>query len=188
MKRLICITGSSRGIGKAIALEFNKSHLKETHFILLARDQDKLNQVRDQIINESSGLNSATLIVVDFSLQNEIKDYYDLLKTSLPENEKFDELIFIYNHGSLEFGSVTLAAQENLRSKFEINLFSIWLLCSAVQLLLPISVIPRQFHINISSGYAVEAHANWSGQCCSRSARDMLFKCLSLENSNLKVN
>ena len=76
---------------------------------------------------------------------------------------------------------------KTLRTKFEINLFSIWTLCSAVQLLLPTSLIKKQAHVNISSGYAMEPTANWSGQCCSRIARDMLFKCFALENPDLKV-
>lgn len=186
MKRLICVTGSSRGIGRSIALEFNKFYSKDTHFILFARDLNKLTEVKNQINEESNSLNKATTVEIDFSIQHEVADFYKLLKTNIPEIH-FDELIFVYNHGSLEYGSVSLAAQETLRTKFEINLFSIWTLCSAVQLLLPTSLIKKQAHVNISSGYAMEHTANWSGQCCSRIARDMLFKCFALENPDLKV-
>ncbi len=158
------------------------------HIVLLARDVIKLNDVKNQIETESSGHNRAFPVEIDFSVGKQVDDYFKLLKENLPDKQKYDELIFVYNHGSLEFGSVSLAAQEALRTKFEINLFSVWSLCSAVSLFLPTSLIPKQIHVNISSGYSIEAHANWSGQCCSRVARDMLFKCFALENTDIKVD
>ena len=187
MKRLIYVTGSSRGIGKSIALELNKFYPEQVDFILLARDTTKLTDVRNQIANESFGKNRAFTVEIDFSVAMQVADYLQILKENMPDDQKYDELIFVYNHGSLEFGSVSLAAQESLRTKFEINLFSVWSLCSAVSLLLPTSLIPKQIHVNISSGYSNDAHANWSGQCCSRVARDMLFKCFALENKDIKV-
>lgn len=188
MKRLVCVTGSSRGIGKSIALELNKFYTEQIDFILLARDATKLTEVKQQIVNESSGQNRAFTIEIDFSVASQVDDYVRVLKEIIPGDRTYDELIFVYNHGSLEFGSVSQAAQEALRTKFEINLFSVWNLCSAVSLLLPSSLIPKQIHVNISSGYAMDAHADWSGQCCSRVARDMLFKCFASENADIKVS
>lgn len=162
MKRLILVTGSSRGIGAAIALEFNRLYQEDTCFVLIARDQTKLNEVKEKI--NSEGKNEAIVIKADFSVANNVEAYYKLLKDSLPNDEglkSFDELICVYNHGTLEFGNVSLAAQELLRKKFEINLFSVWSLLGAVSLLIPEAVIGRQFHVNITSGYAEKPTANW---------------------------
>lgn len=170
MKRLIIVTGSSRGIGKAIATEFNQFYERDTTFLLLARDEVKLTQVQNQIFEDSGLKNQAILAKVDFSKTNQVSDYFTILKnafSSIVLNE-FEELTVVYNHGTLEFGSVSLIAQEPLREKFETNLFSIWSLLSAINLLIPTTVIPRQFHVNISSGYANEAVAKWSGHCCGK--------------------
>lgn len=189
MKRLVICTGSSRGIGKSIVTEFNKTFSLETTFVLLARDLEKLNQVKDQILNESNSANSVILIQVDFSQPNQVIDYFNLLKNHIDENKliDFEELYVVYNHGTLEYGNVSLVAQERLREKFETNLLSIWSLLGAINLYIPTTVISRQFHVNISSGYANKPVALWSGHCCCRVARDMLFKCLALEQSELRV-
>ncbi|CAF0767219.1 unnamed protein product [Brachionus calyciflorus] len=189
MKRLVIITGSSRGIGKSIALEINRIYNKECVFLLMARDIENLNSVQSQIVLESESKNHVHLVQIDFSAQYQVSDYYSLLKNSFSNLvlESFHELIVFYNHGTLEFGSVSLVAQENLRTKFETNLFSIWSLLSAINLFIPTSLIPKQIHVNISSGYANESVANWSGHCCARAARDMLFKCFALEQPTLKI-
>ncbi|RNA38545.1 sepiapterin reductase [Brachionus plicatilis] len=189
MKRLIIVTGSSRGIGRSIALEINRAFNSDSSFLLLARDLESLESVKGQMVIDSKAKNQIHLVQIDFSAQYEMSDYFSILKNTLTSSqvEKFNEVIAIYNHGTLEFGSVSLIAQENLRQKFETNLFSIWSLLSALNLFIPYSLVPKQTHVNISSGYANEPVANWSGHCCARSARDMLFKCFALEQPGFKI-
>lgn len=171
MKRLIIITGASRGIGRAIATELNRFHNSDSHFLLLARDVEKLTQVRDQIERESSSRNTVKTVSVDFSTENSVERYFEILKDALGDIGdnlgEFDELIIVYNHGTLVFGNVSFVAQE-LREDFEVNLFSIWTFLAAINLLLPLNVVSKQVHVNISSGYATEASANWSGHCCGK--------------------
>lgn len=154
MRRLIIVTGASRGIGKSIAIELNRFYNSNCHFLLLARDVAKLNEVRDQVERDSSFRNTAKILSVDFSIQNQVSTYYELLKDALKDVDldKFDHLLVIYNHGTLVFGQVSFVAQENLRENFENNLFSIWSMLAALNLLLPVNVIDKQFHVNISSG------------------------------------
>lgn len=190
MKRLIIVTGSSRGIGAAIATEFNMLYQNDTHLVLIARDLSKLNEVEEKLVASSGGNNKATTIRTDFSVLTNVEAYYKLFKDNLPSEENlknFDELICVYNHGTLEFGNISLIAQESLRRKFEINLFSVWSMLGAINLLIPSEVIEKQFHVNITSGYAQKAVANWSGMCCARASRDMLFNCFALENPSFRI-
>jgi NAD(P)-dependent dehydrogenase (short-subunit alcohol dehydrogenase family) len=199
IKRLVIITGSSRGIGRSIATEFSRVFKNNTHFILIARDLVNLGQVKNDIIkisNETtykldeddisneeddeeiidivnkSSTNHVSLIKCDFGSPHSVDDYFQLLKNVLPElyndtqdDLKYNELYIVYNHGSLEFGSISLVGQNNLNKKYEINLFSVWNLLSAVNLLLPVSLIPVQYHVNTSSNFALKPVSNWSCQC-----------------------
>ncbi len=167
-KRLIIVTGSSRSIGRSIILALNQTYPTSVHFILIARDSVKLNQVKAKLIADSNNQNTASIIQVDFGETTQLADYFRLIKESLDgfSLTEFNELICVYNHGTLEYGSVSLVAQESLRNKFEINLFSVWNLLGAIDLLMPASVISKQFHVNITSGYAKEPAPFWSAMCC----------------------
>jgi short-subunit dehydrogenase len=166
---LIIVTGSSRGIGEAIATEFGQHFKNDAHILLMARDITKLNQVKKKILSSlPNSNNKVSVLNMDFSADYKVNDYFKLIKEILDDDylANFDELYVIYNHGTLEFGSVSLVAQSNmLQEKFEVNLFSIWNLLAAVNLLIPTTVISKQFHVNISSGYSNEPTANWSAHC-----------------------
>lgn len=102
-------------------------------------------------------------IHVDFAESLKIEDYIDLLNKNLPaekELSQFQKLVCVYNHGTLEHGCIVDAAHD-LQRKFEINVFSIWKLLASINVVLPVSVISKQFHVNISSDYAIEAQKNW---------------------------
>lgn len=165
MKRLILVTGSSRGIGEAVVHEFNHLYKTDTHFVLLARDANKLDKVMNKLVNDSCGQNSASIIQIDFSVVTQLDEYFKLLKEHFAGKQiqltDFDELTCVYNHGTMEFGNVVLKVQEPLRSRFEINLFSVWNLLAAIGLLIPTTVVAKQFHVNMNSGYATRPKALW---------------------------
>ena len=124
-----------------------------------------------------SGLNHFKCVELDFSDPHETSEYQEILRSNLPSSEElancYSQLICVYNHGSLEFGNIQEMAR-GLVKKFETNLFSVWSLLAAVNLIMPVGLISEQFHVNISSGYAVRAEPYWAGHCCS--------KCLCSEN------
>lgn len=172
MKHLVIVTGSSRGIGEAIATEFSHHFNNDAHILLMARDITKLNQVKQKILATlPNSNNKVSILNMDFSADYKVNDYFKLIREIFNDDyvAQFEDLYVIYNHGTLEFGSVSLVAQSNmLQEKFEINLFSIWNLLAAINLLIPTSVISKQFHVNISSGYSNEPTANWSAHCSGK--------------------
>jgi short-subunit dehydrogenase len=175
MKRLIIVTGSSRGIGKAIVIEFAKVFKENAHFLLIARDENNLNAARDCIL-ELSSTNQISLLQIDFSIHLTLEDYFNRIRNTIAEStlQSFQELYVVYNHGSLEHGSVDLVAR-NIHEKFEINLFSTWSLLAALKLLIPTNIISTQFHVNISSKFADNPKANWSAHCASKQYILMIY-------------
>jgi len=150
VRRLIIITGASRGIGLSAAIEFNKRFPQNSHFVLLARDLAKLNEAKEKLLKDGS--NSIEIVQIDFSNDSlKLDDCIDILNGAIDSNANFGELYVIYNHGTLENGSVFEVVDEKLKGKFEANFFSVWNLLAAVGKLLPEKRIPKQFHVNINS-------------------------------------
>jgi NADP-dependent 3-hydroxy acid dehydrogenase YdfG len=171
MLRLVIITGASRGIGAAAALEFNEAFDANTKLILMARDFLKLTELKTQIdiMNaDRMSNNTVNVLQIDFSNFNlQVKDYVDSLLSVLDANIAYDELYVLYNHGTLEHSSIIENAENNeLHRKFETNFFSIWNVLSASQILM--SDVSKQTHVNINSSYAINAAASWSVQCCCK--------------------
>jgi len=186
VRRLVIITGASRGIGLSAAKEFNKQFRQNSHFVLLARDLAKLNEAKEKLLKDGS--NSVAIAQIDFSNESlKLDDYINILSGAIDSIVDFEELYVIYNHGTLENGSVFDVVDAKLKGKFETNFFSVWNLLAAVGKLLPETKIPKQFHVNINSSYAMKPVADWSVQCCSRTSRLMLFRCLAHEKPNLRV-
>jgi short-subunit dehydrogenase len=121
MKHLIIVTGASRGIGEAVTLAFGQQFKREVHFLLIARDITKLNQVKAKLLSQSDQTqsqqtnNKVTVLNMDFSAEYRVTDYFKLIKEEFNEQylTQFEDLYVVYNHGTLEFGSVSLVAQSN---------------------------------------------------------------------------
>jgi short-subunit dehydrogenase len=171
INRLVIITGASRGIGAAAAIGFNRRYESNTEFILLARDLNLLIETKNKML-ASNNINESLIKLVrfDFSKKNlEINDYKNSLLKALDENIKsYDELIIIYNHGTLDYGLIKNANNEILQDKFQTNFFSVWLLLNAVESLFPEDLVSKQFHINLDSAFSKDPSTNWSIQCCGK--------------------
>lgn len=190
MKRIILVTGAAKGIGHAITLAFNELYNSDTLFLIIDRNGDILDETKLKLLNESNSRNQVECIDIDFGDDLLVENYNEILASNLPDAEElksYEEIICVYNHGTLEVGTIVDMAQNDLRHKFQVNVFSIWSLLAAIQLTIPVTVIPKQTHVNMASGYGLEPAANWSGHCCTRASREMLFKCLALENPELRV-
>ena len=169
-KKLIIVTGASRGIGRSIALEFGRFYSDDViEFILLARDSVKLNEVKKEI--EETSNHKATPLVLDFGIVQETDDYVSKFKSvfDFEDLAGYSQFIVVYNHATLEHGSVIRMAQDSLiQKKFEINFFSVWSMVGAISRLVPFGKLHRQTHVNIDSAFSGRAQEDWSVQCCSK--------------------
>jgi NAD(P)-dependent dehydrogenase (short-subunit alcohol dehydrogenase family) len=181
MQRLVIITGASRGIGAQIALDLNKRFGENTRYLLIARDQPKLEEVKAQMSKENSNLvhsstkNKFVVLAMDFSSHFTTKEMFELIKSSLTNNgeqqlDKLDELYVFYNHGTLSLAPVEEIADQ-MDEQFRTNVTSVWILMAAIREMFPISMVPVQFHINISSLLATKLIESFSAYSASRFSR-----------------
>lgn len=111
MKALV--TGASSGIGRDIAKELAKRNID---LILVARDLDKLNEVKEQIQNVS-----VKVIQKDLIFEQNCKDLYEQVK-----EEKID--ILINNAGFGVFGEFTESSLDKELNMIKTNLVAMHVL------------------------------------------------------------
>ncbi len=170
--RSIIVTGASRGLGRAIALELARQGCQVT---LNARSQDLLAQVQAEI--EALG-GQATFLAGDIS-QPDVAER--LVAAAVLAFGRLDGII--NNAAVLEplariADSDPMAWQRNL----EINVMGPYLLTQAA---LPYLRRTQGRVINISSGAAVRPTAGWSAYCSSKAALNMFTAVLAEEEPNL---
>ncbi len=98
------VTGASRGIGRAIALDLGRTH----HVVLVGRDRESLESTRDE-------LSEASVLVLD------VADEGSVDAADLPE--KVDVLV----HSAGVSGGTTIDEEDRAhwRSTFEVNVFGV---------------------------------------------------------------
>ncbi len=89
-KTVVVITGASSGLGRDLSITMSKN--KDHHIILVARNKEKLSEVKD-IIVENGG--HASFYTADISNEEEIKDLADYLK------EAFGKVNILINNAGL---------------------------------------------------------------------------------------
>ena len=107
------VTGASSGIGRDIAKELAKRNID---LILVARDLDKLNEVKEQIQNVS-----VKVIQKDLIFEQNCKDLYEQVK-----EEKID--ILINNAGFGVFGEFTESSLDKELNMIKTNLVAMHVL------------------------------------------------------------
>ena len=107
------VTGASSGIGKDIAIELAK---RNYDLVLVSRDIDKLNKVKEQINNVQ-----VEVISKDLSIEQNCIDLYEQLK-----NEKID--ILVNNAGFGLFGEFSEAPLEKELSMIKTNIIAMHIL------------------------------------------------------------
>ena len=139
-----------KGIGARLAVDLNERYSSETLFILIARDEAKL----ESVIKEDSfkPTNRYCTLKIDFSNDDDYKkEIENILKK---EDLKYmSELFVFYNHGTLNLLKIEDAAKISTQF-YQINVISVWKLLAAILALFPINENLKQYHINTSSKMA----------------------------------
>jgi 3-oxoacyl-[acyl-carrier protein] reductase len=168
MKRTIIITGSSKGIGKAIALELAKQNV---NLVLVARDQNKLLELKENI--EALGSN-CICVPVDLTLEGSIKTVIDKTLDSFGGID-----VLINNAGLGTPGSILDTTEEQWKKLMTLN--------AKVPFFLSKEAIPhlskssRGIIINISSVVGRKGYVNQAAYTSSKHALAGFTKVLSQE-------
>jgi NAD(P)-dependent dehydrogenase (short-subunit alcohol dehydrogenase family) len=178
-RRIILVTGASRGIGRAAALELAKAG---NHVIATARSEKALTKLDDEI--QAVAERPATLIPLDLRDMNAI----DRLASALLERfGRLDGLLG--NAGVLG----TLGPLENIspaafQETLDVNFTSNWRLIRAVHPLLRMSDAGRALFV--TSGIVPRPRAFWGVYGATKAALETMIACYAdeVEKTPIRVN
>jgi NAD(P)-dependent dehydrogenase (short-subunit alcohol dehydrogenase family) len=176
--RIALVTGASRGIGRAAAIELARSG---AHVICVARTVGGLEETDDEI---RKGGGAATLVPLD------LKDFDAIDRLGATIFERWGRLdAFLGNAGTL--GMLTPLSQ--LKAKvwqeaIDINVTANWRLIRSIDPLLQKSDAGRV--VLVSSGAARSFHPYWGAYSITKAALEALALTYAGEcaNTNIRVN
>ena len=158
--KTILITGSSDGIGKALALEFSKLG---ANIILLGRNSDKLDRVYDQL-DQSHPSQKHLILEADLALLSN-ESAQEILVAISQEFEVLDGII----HNAAILGTMSSLADYDLSTwdaVMKVNLRAPFILSKTLKVMLEGALMPRL--IFTSSGVANVGKGFWGAYSVSK--------------------
>ncbi len=176
-KRIVLVTGASRGIGRAVALKLAE---EGAHIIALARSTDALEQLDDDI-RAASG-EGATLITLD------LKDTASIDGLAAPLLERFGRLDGLFaNAGMLgAIGPLQMASPRSFEDTITVNLTANWRLIRNLDPLLRNSEAGRALFV--TSGVVPRPRAFWGPYQASKAGLEALVQAWAFENEHSSLN
>jgi len=173
--RIALVTGASRGIGRAVALELARAG---AHVVALARTQGALEELDDEI--RAIG-GAATLTPCD------LKDFDALDRLGAAVHARWGKLdILIGNAGVL--GPVTPLAHVDPRQweeVFAVNVTANWRLIRSLDPLLRAAEAGRAVFISSGAGHTANFKPYWGPYAISKAALDALVRTYAAETVNI---
>lgn len=185
-KTYFVITGASRGIGQAMAIENSSKMLPGSVVVLLARNIRDLESTKAQILQRNPDL-QVDVYSVDLT-QPSINEISKSLQISFDKSSKNFELAYIiHNVGTV--GDVTKKAKElsNIelwRKYFDLNVFSVATLNSVF---MDMFKETKKVIVNITSKCGIVPYESFTLYSSGKAAREMFFKVLALEETDVLV-
>ncbi|QLP98127.1 MAG: SDR family NAD(P)-dependent oxidoreductase [Rhodoblastus sp.] len=173
--RIALVTGASRGIGRAIALELAKNG---AHVLAMARTQGALEELDDDI--RAMG-RECTLIPCD------VTDYEAIERLAGAIHHRWGKLdILVANAGVL--GSISPLAHIDPKEwdkVLAVNVTANWRLIRALDPLLRTSDAGRLVMLSSAAGNRAEMRAYWGPYAISKAALDAMARTYAAETKNV---
>ena len=163
MRPTALITGSSRGLGAAIARELAPTH----DLVLGARSAASL----EAITAELPGSTSWPVDLTD----------YDAVAASVPVNKLN---VLVHNAGIADLGTIEESSADQWRRTFEANVIAV---AELTRVLLPALRAGGGHVVLINSGAGLRANAGWGSYAASKFALRAFGDALRLEEPSLRV-
>ena len=173
--RIALVTGASRGIGAAIALELAQS---SAHVVAVARTVGGLEALDDKI--KAAG-GSATLVPLD------VKDRDGIARLALALNDRYRQLdVLVGNAGVLgPLSPLPHVETKDWDNLLAVNVTANWQLIRCMDPLLQRSQAGRAVFLTSSVAYLGRAY--WGPYAASKTALDALVRTYAAENATTTV-
>jgi NAD(P)-dependent dehydrogenase (short-subunit alcohol dehydrogenase family) len=179
VKRIILVTGASRGIGRAAALAIARSG---AHVIATARSEKALTTLDDEI--KAATGEGATLIPLD------LRDFSSVDRLAGVLLQRYGQLDGVLGAAGVlgNMGPLQMDTPTTFTETIETNLTANWRLIRAVHPLLAVSPAGRA--VFITSGAGVNPRAYWGPYAASKAGLEAMVLCYAdeLEQTNIRVN
>ena len=179
----ILITGASRGLGRALALEFAREGA--ARLVLVARHTGALGEVRDEVSERAPGC-TVTAITADLAREDEVERVAALTLSAC--SGRLDVLV---NNASV-LGPTPMPylldyPLQQFRETLEVNLVAPFLL---IKKLLPAMIEAGGSIINVTSDAGVVGYPGWGAYGISKFGLEGLSQtwAAELEDSGVRVN
>jgi NAD(P)-dependent dehydrogenase (short-subunit alcohol dehydrogenase family) len=173
--RIALVTGASRGIGAAVALELAHAG---AHVVAVARTVGGLEELDDRI--EASG-GSATLVPLD------MKDSDGIARLALALNERYQRLDVLIGNAAI-LGSLSPLSHvepKDWDNLMAVNVTANWQMIRCMDALLQRSQAGRA--VFLTSGVAHMGRAYWGPYAASKAALEVLTRTYAAECATTKV-
>ena len=175
MKKNVLVTGGSRGIGKAIALEFAKNG----YDVIINYKNDDIEANKTCEIISNMGVN-AVPIKCDISKEEDVKEMYEIVK------EKFNHLDCLINNAGIANDGVFFdKTKEDFVKVYETNLVGPFLCAKYFRKIMD----KKSSIVNISSTNGIDTYYTYSADYdASKAALISLSNNLAVELAPIRVN
>ncbi len=178
-QRIILVTGASKGIGRAAALELAKAG---NHIIATARSEKALVSLDDEILN-ATGQN-ATLIPLD------LRDMTAVDRLAGALLDRFGRLDGLMGNAGVlgTLGPLENISPSSFAETLETNFTANWRLIRAVHPLLRMSEAGRALFV--TSGVVPRPRAFWGVYAATKAALETMIACYAdeIEKTPIRVN
>lgn len=166
------ITGTSRGLGEAIAKGLIK---KGNHLFCISRNKN--NELINLAKNKGVSLEYICFNLLDVNkIKGIMEDIFLQIKT-----EEVESIALINNAGAVTpIKPIELCSDTEIIDNIQLNLMAPMLLTSSF-ISLSSSINTDKKIINISSGAGKNPYFGWSNYCSAKAGMDMLTRCLGIE-------
>lgn len=179
MKKLFIITGASRGLGASFVKLLVE---KDSHFILIARNIEKLNSFRDNYSSQNIMIEPHSIDLSKPEFYDNINKIFKTLSWS-----KYSKVVLINNASTiLPIKHLNKANINELKNIIQLNLLS----CIAISQLFmdycKVNSVKNSYILNISSGVSLAPVEGWGLYCISKAAINMLSAVIANDSTNWK--
>ncbi|CAD6207941.1 GSCOCG00003199001-RA-CDS [Cotesia congregata] len=183
-KLFVLITGSSKGIGREFAITFSQIAERDSHFLLIARNETGLQETVSKMSNNVS----VDYVSMDLSLA-QADHLEDIIRKRINPDE-YDHAIIIHNVGTSGDLSQLTNEMNNFRvweKMYDLNVFLPAVLNSVFMKIFNDNVKAKKLVINMSSLAAKIPLSSMGYYCSAKAAREMYFKIFAKEFPQVNV-